>query len=303
MRPPILIAGPTASGKSELALALAERDGGCVINADALQVYSCWRVLTARPSAADERRAPHRLYGTVARESAYSVGDWLRDAAEVLAECRKLHLRPIFVGGTGLYFSALTEGLAAIPQVSAEIRVLGNTIRETEGASGFVRRLADLDPETLAQTDRNNAVRLQRAWEVATGTGRGLASWQRDTGPPLLPMERARAVVLRSDPAKANTRISARLERMICEGALEECAAAMAVGWSPALQSARALGAPELVSHLAGEISLEAAKEKIVVKTRRYAKRQRTWFRNRMANWTWLDAAHCEAAELARQIE
>ncbi|OIQ05561.1 MAG: tRNA (adenosine(37)-N6)-dimethylallyltransferase MiaA, partial [Rhodobacteraceae bacterium CG2_30_10_405] len=191
---PVLIAGPTASGKSGLALKLAERQGGVIVNADALQVYACWRVLTARPSAADEALVPHRLYGHVGRDQDYSVGHWLREVAQVLAS----DARPIIVGGTGLYFTALTAGLAAIPAIPAMVRAEGDARRRAGDVAGM---LAGLDPATRAAIDPQNPARVQRAWEVLRATGRGLADWQATTGPALLPLAGAQALVLAPDPA------------------------------------------------------------------------------------------------------
>lgn len=272
---PVLIAGPTASGKSALALALAARDGRVVVNADALQVYGCWRILTARPSPADEAAVPHALYGHVARDAPYSVGHWLREVAPLLA-------RPVvIVGGTGLYFSALTEGLADIPPTPPAIRAMADRIRETEGPAAL---LAALDPATAARIDRQNPARIQRAWEVLHATGRGLADWQAETGPPLLPVDQAQALVLTPDPAWLNARIDHRFDAMISDGALDEVRAELP-HWDAARPSARAIGAPELIAHLGGETDLATAVAAAKIASRQYAKRQRTWFRSRMGAW------------------
>lgn len=282
---PVLIAGPTASGKSLLALEIARRDGGCVINADALQVYDCWRVLTARPDDADLARAPHRLYGHVTASERYSVGDWLRDAAAVLADCARLRLRPIFVGGTGLYFEALTSGLAPVPPVPPELRVRSEAILRTEGLAALVAELARSDPETLAGIDRRNPRRVQRAWEVHAATGRGLAAHQAASASPLIAAAECGRVVILPEKGITNNFIEARLRRMIEKGALEECARFRAAGFAADLPAARALGAPELMAHLDGALTLEAATAAAATATARYAKRQRTWIRNRMKNW------------------
>ncbi len=271
---PVLIAGPTASGKSALAMALAARDGRVVVNADALQVYGCWRVLTARPSVADEAAVPHALYGHVARDGAYSVGHWLRDVTALLD-------RPVvIVGGTGLYFSALTAGLAEIPAIPPWVRQEGDALR----ATGVAAMLGDLDAATTFRIDIANPMRVQRAWEVQRATGRGLADWQHDTGAPALPLARAEALVLRPAVATLNARIDARFDAMVAGGALDEVAAALP-GWNPALPSSRAIGAPELVAHLRGELPLEHAIAAAKIASHQYAKRQRTWFRSRMAAW------------------
>ena len=274
---PVLIAGPTASGKSGLALKLAERQGGVIVNADALQVYACWRVLTARPSAADEALVPHRLYGHVGRDQDYSVGHWLREVAQVLAS----DARPIIVGGTGLYFTALTAGLAAIPAIPAQVRAEGDARRRAGDVAGM---LAGLDPATRAAIDPQNPARVQRAWEVLRATGRGLADWQAATGPALLPLARAQALVLAPDPAWLGARIDARFDAMMAAGALDEVRAQLP-HWNPAQPSARAIGARELVAYLRGEIGRDHAVALARIASRQYAKRQRTWFRSRMAGW------------------
>lgn len=274
---PVLIAGPTASGKSGLALALARAQGRQVVNADALQVYGCWRVLTARPSVQEEAQAAHRLYGHVAPEQDYSVGHWLREVSALLAQ----DPRPVIVGGTGLYFSALTGGLAEIPPTSAEIRARANARMAAEGAGAL---LAELDPATAARIDRQNPARIQRAWEVLAATGRGLAAWQDDTGPPVLPRAAAHALVLRPDPGWLAARIDRRFGEMIREGALDEVRA-MRPHWAPNRPWARAIGAPELMAHLDGTLPLDVAVAAACTATRHYAKRQRTWMRNRLGHW------------------
>ncbi|WP_245594900.1 tRNA (adenosine(37)-N6)-dimethylallyltransferase MiaA [Gemmobacter nectariphilus] len=274
---PVLIAGPTASGKSGLALALARAQGRQVVNADALQVYSCWRVLTARPTAAEEAMVPHRLYGHVGPDQDYSVGHWLREVAALLDK----DPRPVIVGGTGLYFTALTSGLADIPPTPAAIRALADRRIAAEGAAAL---LVELDAATAARIDRLNPVRIQRAWEVQAATGRGLAAWQDDTGPPVLPLERAHALVLRPDPDWLGARIDQRFGYMIREGALEEVRA-MLSQWAPNRPWARAIGAPELVAHLQGAMTLDVAVAAACTATRQYAKRQRTWMRNRLGHW------------------
>jgi tRNA dimethylallyltransferase len=275
---PVLIAGPTASGKSALAMDLAARDGRVVVNADALQVYGCWRVLTARPSRADEAAVPHALYGHVARDEVWSVGHWLRQVTALLD-------RPVvIVGGTGLYFTALTEGLAVIPEVPAEVRAAADKRRLGGDLAGLV---AELDLETAARTDLANPMRVQRAWEVLQATGRGLVWWQGETGAAALPLARAEAVVLRPEVNWLNARISSRFSAMLDGGALEEVRAELPF-WDPARPSSRAIGAAELVAHLRGETDLATARDAATQATRRYAKRQRTWFRSRMAGWNSL---------------
>lgn len=272
---PILIAGPTASGKSALALELAARDGRTVVNADALQVYACWRILSARPSAEDEARAPHALYGHVARETAYSVGHWLRDITPLM------NAGPVvIVGGTGLYFSALTEGLAEIPAIPPEVRQEADALRQSDPTA----MVAALHPDVAAKIDLKNLARVQRAWEVARATGRPITAWQAETAAPLLPRPAAEALVLTPDVAWLNARIDRRFDLMLDEGAMDEVRAE-APFWQPDRPSAKAIGAPELMAHLHGALTLTEAVEAAKLASRQYAKRQRSWFRARMRDW------------------
>lgn len=279
---PVLIAGPTASGKSELALRIAETQGGVIVNADAIQVYSDWRILTARPSLEDEARAPHALYGHVAGDRPYSVGDWLRDLVPLLNG----GARPIIVGGTGLYFTALTEGLAQIPAIPDDIR---NTAMRRIEAEGHASLVAELDAETRNRIDTANPMRVQRAWEVLTSTGKGLAEWQDETDPPLLPHAQAAACVVTADKDWLTPRIERRFDQMLATGALDE-ARANRPTWSPSLPSAKAIGAAELMAVIDGTMSLAEARNRSTVLTRQFAKRQRTWFRARMRDWEQVDA-------------
>ncbi|QMU59967.1 MAG: tRNA (adenosine(37)-N6)-dimethylallyltransferase MiaA [Boseongicola sp.] len=277
---PILIAGPTASGKSALAMYFADRFDGQIINADAIQVYSDWRVLTARPSIADEKQVQHQLYGHILGTTPYSTGQWLREVAPLLTN--KL---PIIVGGTGLNFAALTEGLADIPPTPEEIRKTANERVKTEG---FRSLLAELDSRTAQQIDRNNPMRVQRAWEVLAFTGRSLFEWQSETPDPVLRPEDADKIVVCGSRENLLHRIESRFDKMLSMGVLEE-AKANASQWQPDQPSAKAIGASELITHVKGNLSLELAKERIVIQTRQYAKRQRSWFRGRMGTWTWID--------------
>ena len=274
---PVLIAGPTASGKSALALRIAQDQGGVVVNADAIQVFANWRVLTARPSQQDEARVPHLLYGHIPGNAPYSVGHWLREVAPLLTG----GTRPIIVGGTGLYFSALTDGLAQIPALPAHIRPEAEARLRLGGLDAL---LADLDAATLARIDQRNPMRVQRAWEVWRGTGRGLAEWQDTTPPPLLPLSQAWAILVDAPKAWLNARIARRFDAMLADGALDEARANLAT-WTPDHLSSKAIGAPELIAHLQGQMTLAAAREAATIATRQFAKRQRTWFRARMRDW------------------
>lgn len=294
-RAPVIIAGPTASGKSALASRIAQRDGGVVINADALQVYDCWQVLTARPDAREMELAPHRLYGHVGRGDRYSVGAWLRDLAPILDELARTDQRAVIVGGTGLYLSALTDGLADIPEISAEVRMISDAALRARRLDSLREDLERDDPETFARIDRANPVRIQRAWDVLKSTGRGLADWHRTTPPPLLSAESCARIVVNPQKPVLNANINHRFEKMIETGALEECAAFHASGGDLMAPSGRALGAAELIDYLEGRMSLDTAITRATTATRQFAKRQRSWFRGRMADWTWVDPLEGDA--------
>lgn len=275
----IVIAGPTASGKSALALRIAEAQGGTIVNADALQIWDCWRVLTARPSQRDEARAPHALYGHVAAGRSYSVGDWLADVA-------RLRGRLIVVGGTGLYLNALTRGLAVIPPVSADIRAEADALLATAGLDPMVEQL---DRRSRAAIDTRNPARVQRAWEVLRATGRGIADWHDDTPPPLIGADAAQCLLLQADRDWLADRIAWRFDQMLEQGAGDEVRT-MLPDWDPRQQWTKAIGAPELARWLRGEIELLAARDLAVIATRQYAKSQRIWFRGKMRDWHGIDA-------------
>ncbi len=290
----VSICGPTASGKSSLALQIARAVDGVVLNADALQVYRCWNVLTACPTKSDLSATRHRLYRHVGAEISYSVGDWLRDVEHVLAETS----RPvIIVGGTGLYLSSLTTGLADIPPIPAEIREEGNRLREAAGCIAFLEVLAANDPVTYSKIDQNNPMRLQRAWEVLIATSRPISDWHRKTAPALVDPDAVVTVHVTCPTERLNTRIDERFDWMIENGALEECEAALVGGWNPDLPSSKALGARELISYLRGEVSLQAAADLAKTATHQFAKRQRTWFRSKMGDWpTYVSERTSDAA-------
>lgn len=274
---PVLIVGPTASGKSALALEIAERLGGVILNADALQVYENWRILSARPSIDDETRAPHALYGHLPHDADYSTGAWLREVAPFLQG----DARPIIVGGTGLYFTALTEGLADIPPTPPAIREEGNQLR---AQSGLAPMLAELDPETRARIDVQNPMRVQRAWEVLRATGHSITYFHKRTPAPLVDLATAHPIVFDVERDWLGARITRRFDQMLEMGALEEARANLPT-WDPAMLSAKTIGAPELIAHLRGEITLAQARERATIATRQFAKRQRTWMRARMKTW------------------
>lgn len=272
----VLIAGPTASGKSALALEIATKQGGVIVNADALQIYDNWPILSARPSADDESRAPHLLYGHVPGHQAYSVGHWLGEIAPILADHRA-----IIVGGTGLYFTALTEGLAEIPATPEAVRA---EAMERIKAEGFEALREELDPETLRRIDVLNPMRVQRAWEVLANTGKPIWHWQDETPPPILDHNQCVSLILDADKDWLNNRISQRFNHMMALGALQEAEANLE-SWDPGAPSAKTIGALELIRHVKGELSRDQVQEQVEILTRQYAKRQRTWFKSRMSAW------------------
>jgi tRNA dimethylallyltransferase len=283
----ILIAGPTASGKSALALALAEKIGGIIVNADSMQVYRDLRVITARPTPAEEARVPHRLYGHVDAGENYSVGRWCRDVGQVLAEIERQGRVAILVGGTGLYFKALTTGLAAVPPIPAEIRGQVRARMASEGAAALHGELAGLDPVTAQRLMVNDRSRIARALEVVLATGRSLTDWHREGLPALVDSARAAKIFLTCERTQLVARIEARFAAMLEDGALDEVRALERRQLDPLLPAMKAHGVPWLIRHLHGEISLDEAAAGAIMDTRRYAKRQLTWFRNQMTDWPW----------------
>jgi tRNA dimethylallyltransferase len=269
----VLIAGPTASGKSALALAIARAAGGVIVNADASQVFGCWLVVTARPSEDEERAVPHRLFGHVDWRAPYSAGHWLREVAPLLNGQNRL----IITGGTGLYYRALTEGMAEVPPTPPQVRAEADAL-------SLDALLGDLDPETAAGLDTRNRMRVQRAWEVQRATGRPLAEWQAETPPPLLPISATVPILVDGPKEWLAGRIARRFDAMVAGGALDEVAA-MLPRYDAALPAFRAIGVPELAAHLRGETTLAEARERAIIATRQFAKRQRTWFRARMGAW------------------
>ena len=296
----ILIAGPTASGKSELALKLAERLDGVIVNADSMQIYRDLRIITARPNHDDEARVPHRLYGHVDAAENYSVGRWCADVGTALNEAEAEGRIPILTGGTGLYFKALTQGLSAVPPTPAEIRVTVRTRLDSEGVAALHAELARRDPAMAARLKPGDTMRIGRALEVLEATGRSLADWHRDGMPAILDPKRTVSVFLTLDRAELYRRIDARFDAMLAGGALEEVRALDARRLDPLLPAMKAHGVPWLRRHLAGEITLVTAAEAAKLDTRRYTKRQLTWFRNQMPGWQWAAPANAEALILTR---
>jgi tRNA dimethylallyltransferase len=295
----ILIAGPTASGKSAAALALAERLPGTIINADSMQVYRELRVLTARPAETDMARAPHRLYGMVSAAEAYSVGRWLEQASVALVDAADEGRMPILVGGTGLYFKALTEGLAPTPDVPPEVRDHWRQREEQVGAEGLYRELAVRDPAMAARLRPTDPQRLVRALEVIDATGVSLAEWQGAEAEPGLAPERVLKLVVAPERETVYAAIDARFDMMMTAGALDEVRGLLALGLDQGLPAMRAHGVRELGAYLAGNSSLDQAVAKAKTESRRYAKRQMTWLRRFMTDWQWIPDAHA-AVETVR---
>ena len=274
---PILIAGQTASGKSHLALQVAVQHGGTIINADASQVYNNWRILTARPSIEDEAKINHKLYGHIDGVTEYSVGTWIKEIRETLLS----NSRPIIVGGTGLYFSALTSGLVDIPEIPETIRQEATSKIAKNGFESLVR---EIDEETAEKIDKNNPMRVQRAWEVLMSTGRGLNSWHRETPEPTLDINKCKAILIDGEVSLINDRINKRFDQMIEQGLIQEAKNNL-VTWNKMNPSSKAIGAQELIDYLNNKISIDELREQILIATRQYAKRQRTWFRSKMKSW------------------
>ena len=275
----LIIAGPTASGKSALALAVAARRPATIINADSMQLYAELRVLTARPTSDDEARAPHRLYGVRAAAQAASVAWWREQALAAMDASRAEGRLPILCGGTGFFFNAMIAGLSAIPPVPAAAREEARALLAERGPAALHAMLAAADPATAARLRPSDSQRVARAYEVWRGTGRGLASWQDGAGNGPAPW---RFFAMRVDPPRDALRaaIATRWQAMLADGALEEVRVLVAAGHDPALSAMRALGVPELAAHLAGRLTLEQASAQAMLKTGQYIKRQATWFRH-----------------------
>ncbi len=284
----MLIAGPTASGKSALALEWARAHGGVVINTDSMQVYRDLRIITARPTPEEEALVPHRLYGEVDAAVNFSAGSWVTAAARVLAEVRAHGRLPIFIGGSGLYFKALTRGLSAVPPIAAEVRDSVRARLERDGVAVLHSELKSRDPAAAERLKPRDRTRIARALEVIEATGRSLTDWHRDGLPPLLPPGQVRALFLAPQREVLYARIDARFDAMLKAGALDEVAALVARKLDPLLPAMKAHGVPALIRHLSGEISLEEAAIIGRADTRHYAKRQFTWFRHQLPEFEWV---------------
>jgi tRNA dimethylallyltransferase len=293
---PILIAGPTASGKSALAMALAGHFGGTIINADSMQVYRELRVLTARPSLVDEGQLPHLLYGHVPVYEAYSAGRYINDATQAIADARAAGRRPIFVGGTGLYFKALLDGLSPIPAIPDEVRSHWRKLQTEHGAYALWTVLMDVDPEMALRLDPNDGQRIVRALEVQQATSKSLAEWQRTPGVPLLSPDRAVKLVLMPDRDELYARADARFEQMLTAGAQAEANALAALNLDPALPAMRALGVAPLIDAARGAMTLDAAITAAKAETRQYIKRQSTWIKSQMIAWKQIKTQEMESS-------
>jgi len=292
----ILIAGPTASGKSALALELAAKLGGVIINADSMQVYRDLRIITARPTPDEEKRVPHRLYGHVDAAENYSVGRWFGEAAAALADTFGQGRPAIMTGGTGLYFSTLTRGIAAVPPVPAEIRRVVRNRLATEGVAALHQELSKRDPATAARLKPGDRARITRALEVVLATGRSLTQWHEDNMPARLDLAAAAKVFLMPNRDELGLRIHARFDAMMAAGALEEVRAFAARNLDPNLPAMKAHGVPWLIRHLKGEIAMAEAVAQAKRDTRRYTKRQATWFRNQLPQFEWAEPQHAATA-------
>lgn len=286
----ILLAGPTASGKSALALALAARVDGVIVNADSMQVYAEAPIMTAQPSAAEQAEAPHRLYGHVSGAEAYSTGRYIDDVSAVLVGIEAAGKTAIIVGGTGLYFKALLEGLSPVPPIPSEVRARCRALAETEGVAAVRDAVAKVDPEITARLDATDAQRLVRALEVFEATGRPLSEWQRSPGRRVIDGDGATKLVIDRPRADLQARADLRFDQMMAAGALDEMRMLAALALAPDLPLMRALGVRPLLEHLAGKLPREAAISAGKLETRQYIKRQQTWFKRHMMSWNAISA-------------
>ncbi|WP_414462255.1 tRNA (adenosine(37)-N6)-dimethylallyltransferase MiaA [Hyphomicrobium sp. DY-1] len=293
---PILIAGPTASGKSALAMAIAEQVGGTIVNADSMQVYRELRILTARPTPADEARVPHALYGFVPAQEAYSAGRFVRDAAEAIAGAQAQGRRPIVVGGTGLYFKALLEGLSPVPEIDEDVRAHWRAEAARRGAEAMHAELAARDEVMAGRLQSADTQRIVRALEVLESTGRSLAEWQTLKGAPVLNEAETVRLVVRVDRAELHSRADARFAAMMREGAADEAKALSEMQLDAGLPAMRAIGVRPLIGVWRGEISVEEAVAASQAETRQYIKRQETWLKSHMISWVTVQTKYMESS-------
>lgn len=288
----ILITGPTASGKSALALAFARAHDGVVINADSMQVYDTLQVITARPSVEEMGGVRHELYGHVPASRSYSTGDWLREVGSLLGDLRNEGRLPVIVGGTGLYFKALTGGLSDMPAIPDAVRATIRQRLETEGPEVLHDELAALDPPVAQRLNASDGQRIVRALEVFTATGRSIAEFQKQSGPMLIDPDRAVKLVVLPDRKLLHDRINRRFELMVEAGAIEEVEALVRLQLAQEMPVMKAIGVSQIVDMIAGRISRAEAVDRASAATRQYAKRQMTWFRNQMDDsWQRIDPA------------
>lgn len=298
----ILIAGPTASGKSELAIDLAMAVDGVVINADSMQVYRDLSVLTARPQPGEMRGVVHELYGMLAASDTYSVGRYIRDAAVHLETVRARGQVPIFVGGTGLYFRGLLEGLSPVPPIDPDVRRRWRALGQAEGATALHAALKARDAEMAQRLMATDAQRLARALEVIESTGRSLSYWQAQPGTPVLDETRCKKLVITMDRTALYRRCDLRFGQMLDSGALFEVARLQAMQLDPNLPIMRALGVKPLLDYLNGETNLAEAKSRGQIETRQYVKRQLTWLRRNMISWIPVDFSEMERKDVINDI-
>jgi tRNA dimethylallyltransferase len=300
----ILIAGPTASGKSALALEIAGSLGGVIVNADSMQVYRDLRIITARPAPADEARVQHRLYGHIDAAENYSTGRWCADAAAALVTARQEGRVAILVGGTGLYFKALIQGLAAVPPIPVSIRAEVRQRLESQGAASLHAELAQRDPVAAARLMPNDRARVTRALEVVLATGRSLLAWHEEGLPASLDPADAAKVFLDVGREELAERINRRFDAMMAAGALDEVRALATRNLNPSLPAMKAHGVPWLIRHLKGEVAIAEAVEHAKLETRQYTKRQATWFRNQLPGFVWIapDRARSEIEKQLRAL-
>ena len=290
----VLIAGPTASGKSELGLSIADAMDGVIINADSMQVYDALPMLTARPGVEDIKRAPHKLYGFVPPDMHYSVGHWLGDVKKAIEEVRAAGKLPIILGGTGLYFSGLLHGLSPIPDISDDVRAYWRAEALRLEGDGLHKILAKRDPEMALRLEAGDRQRITRALEVLDDTGQSLAEWQKIPGTPLLDFGDVAALVVAPERTELYARCDARFDWMMENGVLDEVRALLDLELDPGLPVMRALGVRDLAAHIGGNLAIDDAVSAAKMQTRRYAKRQLTWLRRNMITWNSIETKHME---------